>query len=154
MGECKGLTYDGVNYLQDYGKGEKIKELYAQFRFWGEDPNSKGIYLKFKNGIKSKKEQASTMYKYNINVPEASFEQYADDMGALIIDFYNPEDGYTIGTSKVIVKLYLKRCKSREDLSPLIELRGTFPITLTGNQSVQIGEFDLMITSSFADPAT
>lgn len=74
MGDLKTLTYDGINYLQDYGRGEKVKDLYAHFRFWGEDPNVKGIYLKFTNGLKSKKEQSSTSYKYSISVPEKSFE--------------------------------------------------------------------------------
>lgn len=153
MGDLKSLTYEGMNYLQDLGKGAKVKELYANFKFWGEDPAARGIYLKFQNGIKSKKEQASTVFNYNVMVPESSFSQYIDDMGALIIDFYNPADGYTIGTSKVIVKLYMKRCKGPADTQPLIELRGTFPITLTGNQNVKIGEFDLAITTQFADPA-
>ena len=34
-------------------------------------------------------------------------------------------------------------------MSPLIELRGTFPITLVGNNDTKIGEFSMSITSSF-----
>lgn len=150
MGQLKSLTYQGMNYLQDFGKGPKVKELFANFKFWGEEPNARGIYLKFQNGIQSKREQAATVYNYNVMVPESSFEQYIDDMGALIVDFYNPLEGFTIGTSKIIIKLYLKRCKGPTDTQPLVELRGTFPITLTGNTNVKIGEFDMAITSSFA----
>ena len=39
-------------------------------------------------------------------------------------------------------------------MAPLVELRGTFPITLTGNNDVKIGEFDLAITSSFGSRTT
>ena len=64
MGELHWLTYDGKNFLEDYGKGPKIQDLYANFRFWGEDPNSKGVFLKFKNGLKQKRETATTKYRY------------------------------------------------------------------------------------------
>ena len=151
MGDLKWLTYDGVNYLEDYGAGPKIRDLYANFKFWGEDPSSKGIYLKFKNGMKPKKETAANKYKYVINCPEPSFEKYLDDMGALVVDFYSVQEGLTIGTSKVIVKLFIKRMKQAGDMAPLVELRGTFPITLTMNNDVKIGEFSLAITSSFAN---
>ena len=152
MGDLKWLTYDGVNYLEDYGKGKKIVDLYANFKFWGENPNSKGIYLKFKNGLKTKKETAVNTFKYSLMVPEPSFEKYIDDMGAIVIDFYSVLEGFTIGTSKVIMKLFVKREKKPGDMSPLVELRGTFPITLTGNNNIKIGEFSLSITSSFANP--
>ena len=111
MGDLHWLTYDGKNYLEDYGKGQKIQDLYANFRFWGEDSNSKGIYLKFKNGLKQKKETATTKYRYVINCPEPAFERYIDDMGALVVNFYSVQEGLTIGTSKIIVKLYIKRHK-------------------------------------------
>ena len=149
MGNLKWLTYDGQNYLEDYGKGMKVQDLYSHIKFWGEDPNKPGIYLKFANGLKSNHETAVVHYKYNINCPEPSFENYIDDMGALIVDFYNPKEGLTIATSKVIVKLYLKRLKRHDDMSPLVELRGVFPITLVGDENVKIGEFELAITSSF-----
>ena len=153
MGELKWLTYDGTNYLENYGKGAKVQDLYANLKFWGEPPTSKGIFLKFRNGLKAKKETAVFQYKYQINCPEQSFEKYIDDMGALIIDFYSVQDGMNIGTSKVIVKLFVKRQKIPTDTDPLIELRGTFPITLTGNQNVKIGEFNLAITSQFGGPS-
>ena len=112
MGDLQWLTYDGKNFLEDYGKGPKILDLYANLKFWGEDPNSKGIFLKFKNGLRPKKDTpAATKYKYAIACPEPSFERYLDDMGALTIDFYSVPEGLTIGTSKVIVKLYIKRHK-------------------------------------------
>jgi hypothetical protein len=151
MGDLKWLTYDGKNYLEDYGKGPKIQDLYANIKFWGEESNSKGIYLKFANGMKPKKETAANKYRYGVNAPEPSFERYIDDMGALVIDFYSVQEGLTIGTSKVIVKLYIKRAKASGDMSPLIELRGTFPITLIGNNDAKIGEFSLAITSSFSN---
>jgi len=59
MGDLKWLTYDGMNYLEDFGRGQKVKDLYANIKFWGESPSSKGIYLKFKNGLKNKKETAA-----------------------------------------------------------------------------------------------
>ena len=74
-----------------------------------------------------------------------------DDMGALTIDLYSVQEGQTIGTSKVIVKLYIKRHKQPGDMAPVVELRGTFPITLAGNNSIKIGEFDLSIVSSFGN---
>ena len=89
MGELRWLTYDGLNYLEDYGKGPKIRDLYANLKFWGEDPKDRGIFLKFKNGLKSRKETAVDKYKYAVNCPEPSFEKYVDDMGALVIDFYS-----------------------------------------------------------------
>ena len=89
MGDLKWLTYDGTNFLEDYGKGPKMQDLYANLKFWGEDANAKGIYLKFKNGMKPKKETATNKYKYVVNCPEPSLERYIDDMGALIVDFYS-----------------------------------------------------------------
>ncbi len=135
--------------MEDYGKGPKIQDLYANIKFWGEDPTAKGLYLKFQNGLKLRKETAAFRYKYVVNCPEPSLERYLDDMGALVIDFYSVQEGLTIGTSKIIVKLFLKRAKSASDTSPLLELKGTFPITLTGNNDVKIGEFAFSMTSSF-----
>lgn len=100
------------------------------------------------------KETATNKFKYTINCPEQSFEKYLDDMGALVIDFYSVQEGLTIGTSKIIAKLYIKRHKQPGDLGPIIELRGCFPITLTGNNDIKIGEFNLSITSSFGSKTT
>ena len=101
--------------------------------------------------MKAKKETAANKYRYTVNTPEPSFERYIDDMGALVIDFYSVQEGLTIGTSKIIVKLYIKRHKQPGDMAPIIELRGTFPITLLGNNDAKIGEFSLAITSSFTN---
>ena len=49
------------------------------------------------------------------------------------------------------MKLYIKRAKAAGDMTPLIELRGTFPITLIGTNDTKIGEFSLAITSSFSN---
>ena len=43
--------------------------------------------------MKSKKETAVDKYKYLVTCPEASFEKYMDDMGAIAIDFYSVQDG-------------------------------------------------------------
>ena len=138
MGDFNSLNYDGVNYME---QPDKLKNIYAHFRFWGEDPSQRGVYLKSRSGMQTEQDQPLTAYAYNIKVSESGFEQYVDDMGALIVDFYNASNGYTIGTSKVIVNLYLKRCKKEGDMNPLIELRGTYPITLTGDLNKKIGEF-------------
>lgn len=50
--------------------------------------------------------------------------------------------------------MYIKRHKQPGDMAPILELRGTFPITLTGNNDVKIGEFNLSITSSFTSKMT
>jgi hypothetical protein len=70
MGDLHFLNYDGMNYLQDYGKGSKIHDLYARLRFWGENPESRAIFLKFKNGLKPSKETSVNKFKYKINCPE------------------------------------------------------------------------------------
>ena len=79
--------------MEDYGKGPKIRDLYARFKFWGENQDERGIFLKFKNGLKPRKESADVKYKYNIACPEKSFEKYLDDMGAIVVDFYSVSDG-------------------------------------------------------------
>lgn len=49
------------------------------------------------------------MFKYDIKTPERTFEKYLDDMGVLIIDIFDAERNQTIGTTKVFLKLYIKR---------------------------------------------
>jgi len=48
-------------------------------------------------------------FKYDIKCPEKTFEKYLDDMGVLVIDFFDTEKNQTIGTSKIMLKLYIKR---------------------------------------------
>jgi hypothetical protein len=48
-------------------------------------------------------------FRYEIKCPEKTFEKYLDDMGVLVIDFYDSERKQTIGTTKIILKLYVKR---------------------------------------------
>ena len=56
-----------------------------------------------------KKEQVINKFKYDIKTPEKTFEKYLDDMGVLIIDFYDANKSLTIGTAKIMLKLYIKR---------------------------------------------
>jgi len=56
-----------------------------------------------------KREQVINKIKYDINCPEKSFEKYLDDMGVLIVDFFDSEKSATIGTAKILLKLYIKR---------------------------------------------
>ena len=54
MGQLKWFNYDGVNYLKDVNKSTRrprMYDLYAHVKFWGEDQNSKGIYLRFQNTV-------------------------------------------------------------------------------------------------------
>ena len=150
MGDLRWLTYDGKDFVNDFGQGNQVQDLFSNIKFWGEDPNERGIFLKFRNSRESAEEIATHMFKYDIHVPEKSFEQYIDDMGALLIDFYNPKAKLTIGRANVIAKLYIKREKRQDDPCPLIEMRGTFPITMTTNPNIKIGEFDMAMTTNFA----
>lgn len=77
------------------------------------------------------------------------FEQYLDDMGSLVIDFYDSETGYTMATSKAITNLFIKRRKRASDSDPLIDLRQTYAMTLIGDHTVKIGEYVLEIRSQF-----
>lgn len=72
-------------------------------------------------------------------------------MGALVVDFFDTDLNQTIGTSRVILKLYLKRERTAGDKFPMLELRGAFPITLTGNPNVKIGEFSISLTTNFGE---
>ncbi|CDW78943.1 c2 domain-containing protein 3 [Stylonychia lemnae] len=129
------LTYDGQNYLEDIGTslGPRVNNLFANIKFWGDQ--SKGVYLKTPNGQK-KNETMTNKFKYDIKCPEKTFEKYLDDMGVLVIDFFDTEKNQTIGTSKIMLKLYIK---------------SAFPIVLTGNHNVKIGQFNISIVSSYAD---
>lgn len=56
-----------------------------------------------------KKEIVTNKFKYDIKCPEKSFEKYLDDMGVLVIDFFDIKKNQNIGTSKIILKLFIKR---------------------------------------------
>lgn len=60
------------------------------------------------NGMK-KGETSTNKFKYDITCPERTFEKYLDDMGILVVDFFDTERNQTIGTSKIMIKLYIKR---------------------------------------------
>ena len=63
-------------------------------------------------------------FKYDVRTPERTFENYLDDMGVLIVDFYDSSKSLTIGTAKIMLKLYIKRAKNIDDDTPMLELRG------------------------------
>ena len=56
-----------------------------------------------------KGETMTKKFKYDINCPEKVFEKYLDDMGMLIVDFFDVAKNQTVGTSKIMMKLYIKR---------------------------------------------
>lgn len=56
-----------------------------------------------------KGEKVSNKYRFQVKVPERMFERYLDDMGVLIVDFFDTRLNQTVGTSKVMMKLYIKR---------------------------------------------
>ena len=63
---------------------------------------------RFANGMK-KKEQAINKIKYDLVCPEKSFEKYLDDMGTLVVDFYDVGLSQTIGNARIMLKLFVKR---------------------------------------------
>ena len=103
MGDLKWFNYDGVNYLEELNKDSqkpRMHDLYAHIKFWGEDQNSKGIYLKFNNTSAGGEGTAgSNSYSYRVCCNESMLEQYLDDMGSLVVDFYDSSTGYTVSTS-------------------------------------------------------
>jgi hypothetical protein len=56
-----------------------------------------------------KGEKVINKYKYEVRTPERTFEKYIDDMGVLVVDFFDTHRNQTVGTSKIMMKLYLKR---------------------------------------------
>ena len=152
IGEVHWLTYDGTNYMEDLNRTTReprFKDLYAHIKFWGEPQNARGVYLKFQNALDGGSGAATNEYSYDIRCPEQMFEQYLDDMGSLVIDFYDSETGYTMATSKAITNLFIKRRRRLGDPDPLIDLRQTYAMTLIGDHTVKIGEFVLEIRSQF-----
>jgi hypothetical protein len=107
----------------DYTKGDPRpgEKLMTNIKFWGD--KSKGLYLKFANMLIKKKDQ-SNKYMFEVKTPERAFEKYLDDMGVLTINIFDPVKNQTIGISKILLKLYLKRDKRLGDINPLVEIRG------------------------------
>ena len=56
-----------------------------------------------------KGEKVSNKFRYQVRVPERMFERYLDDMGVLVVDFFDTRLNQTVGTSKIMMKLYIKR---------------------------------------------
>jgi hypothetical protein len=107
VGKVDWFIYDGVNYLDAQGgKGSALKNLFVNFKFWGD--SGRGAFLRFQNAMTAK-DKMSNKFAYEVKSPEKSFERYLDDMGALIVNFFDTEKNQTVGTSKVILKLYIKR---------------------------------------------
>lgn len=61
------------------------------------------------NCRKKQAEKNSNKFKYDIKCPEKTFEKYLDDMGVLVVDFFDAEKNQAVGTAKIILKLYIKR---------------------------------------------
>ena len=89
-------------------------------------------------------------FSYDIKCPEKNFEAYLDDMGALMIDLYDHNSGFTIGAAKVQLSLFIKRAKRAGDSAPLLEMRDqVVSVSLIGDHAVRIGEFKLNAVAQF-----
>lgn len=64
--------------------------------------------IRFANAV-GKGEKVSNKFKYQVRCTERTLERYLDDMGVLIVDFFDVEKNQTVGTSKIMMKLYIKR---------------------------------------------
>ena len=56
-----------------------------------------------------KGEKVTNKFRYEVRTPERTFERYLDDMGVLVVDFFDTQRNQTVGTSKIMMKLYIKR---------------------------------------------
>lgn len=56
-----------------------------------------------------KGEKVTNKFRYDVRTPERTFERYLDDMGVLVVDFFDTKLNQTVGTSKIMMKLYIKR---------------------------------------------
>ena len=56
-----------------------------------------------------KNEKVTNKYRDQVRCPERMFERYLDDMGVLLVDFFDTQLNQTVGTSKIMMKLYIKR---------------------------------------------
>lgn len=97
------------------------------------------------------KEKMSNKFAFDVRCPEKSFERYLDDMGGLTADFFDTELNQTIGTTRIIPKMYLKRERYAGDQFPMLELRESFEIKSVGNQNLKIGKFSISITTNFGE---
>lgn len=89
LGAMEWLIYDSVNYLQDPGNGKlPLRNVFANLKFWGD--KGRGLFLRPSNAMKGQ-DKMSNKYAFEIKCPEKSFERYLDDMGALVIDFFDTE---------------------------------------------------------------
>lgn len=61
------------------------------------------------NAMDKKNETVTNKFEYQIKCPEKTFEKYLDDMGVLVIDFFDTVRNQNIGTSKIMMKLFIKR---------------------------------------------
>jgi hypothetical protein len=66
------------------------------------------LTFRFANSMK-KGEKVTNKYRYQVKCPERILERYLDDMGVLIVDFFDTQRNQTVGTSKIMMKLYVKR---------------------------------------------
>lgn len=76
MGAVFWFNYDGQNYLEATHKSSgkaRLNDLHAHIRFWGEDPKSKGVYLKMSNGTNAPGD-GTNEYEFNICCVEQMFE--------------------------------------------------------------------------------
>ena len=84
IGDLKWCEYDGINYLTS-----REHPLYIQMKFFGQDDAEK-IFLKFKNKC-AQGAQNANKYCYQLLTSEKVLEKYLDDMGVLLIQFYDTE---------------------------------------------------------------
>lgn len=149
MGQVEWLIYNERNYLNSVGGAPlPIKNLFVNFRFYGD--KGKGLFLKPANAM-GPKEKMTNKFAFEIKCPEKSFERYLDDMGGLIVDFFDTDLNQTIGTSRIIPNMYLKRERYASDSFPMLELRESFEIKSIGNQNIKIGKYGIAITTNFGE---
>jgi len=75
---------------------------------WGNFISRRSSLPRCANAMK-KNEKVTNKYRYQIRCPERMFERYLDDMGVLVVDFFDTQLNQTVGTSKIMMKLYIKR---------------------------------------------
>jgi hypothetical protein len=63
---------------------------------------------RFRNSMR-RGEKVTNQYRYQVKCQEHIFEKYLDDMGVLVVDFFDTQKNQVVGTSKIMMKLYIKR---------------------------------------------